>query len=95
MRNKIKYVFRIHAVRRMFQRGIDEKEIKDILDSGETIEEYPDDIPFPSRLVLGWSGRRPIHVVAADNEESREKIVITIYEPSLDQWDSEFKRRKQ
>jgi len=79
----------------MFQRGIDEKEIKDILDSGETIEEYPDDIPFPSRLVLGWSGRRPIHVVAADNEESREKIVITVYEPSLDQWDSEFKRRKQ
>ncbi len=57
----------------MFQRGIDEKEIKDILDSGETIEEYPDDIPFPSRLVLGWSGRRPIHVVAADNEEPGER----------------------
>ena len=79
----------------MFQRGIDEKEIKDILDSCETIEEYPDDIPFPSRLVLGWSGRRPIHVVVADNEESGERIVITVYEPSLDQWDSGFKRRKQ
>ena len=79
----------------MFQRGIDEKVIKDILEEGQTIEEYPDDIPFPSRLVLGWSGQRPIHVVVADNRESGEKIVVTVYEPNSDQWDSEFKRRKQ
>jgi hypothetical protein len=69
-------------------------EIKDILQQGETIEEYPDDIPFPSRLVLGWSGQRPIHVVVADSQESGEKIIVTVYEPSPDQWDTEFKRRK-
>lgn len=94
MRNKIKYVFRIHAVRRMFQRGIDEKEVKDILEKGETIEEYPDDTPFPSRLALGWSAHRPLHVVVADNQKSGERIVVTVYEPSPDQWDNEFKRRK-
>lgn len=94
MRNEIKYVFRIHAVRRMFQRGIDEKEIRNILEKGETIEEYPDDTPFPSRLVLGWSARRPLHVVAADNQKYGERIVVTVYEPSPDQWDNEFKRRK-
>lgn len=94
MRNKIKYVFRIHAVRRMFQRGIDELEVKDILEKGEIIEEYPDDTPFPSRLVLGWSALRPLHVVVADNQKSGERIVVTVYEPSPDQWDNEFKRRK-
>ena len=78
----------------MFQRGIDEKEIKDTLERGETIEEYPNDIPFPSRLVLGWSGQRPIHVVVADNQESGERVVVTVYEPNPDQWDSEFRRRK-
>lgn len=95
MRNKINYIFRLHAVKRMFQRGIDENEVKDIVEQGETIEEYPDDLPFPSRLVLGWSGQRPIHVVAADNHESSETIVVTVYEPGPDQWDEEFKRRKQ
>ena len=94
MRNEIKYIFRLHTVRRMFQRGIDEKEIKDTLERGETIEEYPNDIPFPSRLVLGWSGQRPIHVVVADNQESGERVVVTVYEPNPDQWDSEFRRRK-
>ncbi len=95
MRNEIKYIFRIHAVRRMFQRGIDEKDIKEILERGETIEEYPDDIPFPSRLVLGWSAGRPLHVVVADNQKAGEVIIVTVYQPSLGQWDNEFKRRKQ
>lgn len=94
MRNEVKYIFRVHAVRRMFQRGIDENEIGDILEKGETIEEYPDDVPFPSRLVLGWSGHRPLHVVVADNQKSGERIVVTVYEPGSDQWDNEFKRRK-
>jgi hypothetical protein len=95
LRNNIKYIFRIHAVRRMFQRGIDETEVKDIVEQGETIEEYPDDSPFPSRLVLGWSENRPLHIVVADNQKSAERIIVTVYEPNPDQWDNEFKRRKQ
>ena len=33
--------------------------------SGEVISEYPDDVPFPSCLILGFVGTRPIHVVTA------------------------------
>jgi hypothetical protein len=51
----------------MFQREINEHDVRAILTTGETIEEYPDDIPYPSRLILGWIGKRPIHIVAADN----------------------------
>lgn len=47
-------VFRIHAVKRMFQRNFTEKEVREVIESGEIIESYPDDTPYPSRLMLGW-----------------------------------------
>jgi Domain of unknown function (DUF4258) len=59
-------VFRVHAVQRMYQRDISEVVVRHVIATGETIEDYPDDTPYPSRLVLGWNGRRPIHVVVAD-----------------------------
>jgi hypothetical protein len=65
------------------------------LTAGEAIEEYPDDTPYPSRLVLGWVGSRPLHVVAADNPEDEDTIVITVYEPEPNQWEAGFRRRRQ
>jgi hypothetical protein len=59
------------------------------------VEDYPDDTPYPSRLVLGWSSSRPIHVVVADNVDEQENIVITVYEPDLLEWEPDFKRRKK
>jgi len=38
----------------MFQRGINEKDVREVLKNGETIEERPDDLPYPSRLMLGF-----------------------------------------
>lgn len=78
----------------MFQRRISMEDIRHVLVSGEIIEEYPEDTPYPSRLVLGWSGARPLHVVVADNNAERETIVITVYEPSSNEWEHGFKRRK-
>jgi uncharacterized protein DUF4258 len=60
----------------------------------QTVEDYPDDTPYPSRLVLGWNGRRPIHVVVADNLDDNENIVITVYEPDPEEWEPDFRRRK-
>lgn len=88
-------VFRVHAIVRMFERSIAEQEVREALESGETIERYPDDTPYPSRLVLGWRGGRPIHVVAADNPQEDETIVITVYEPDAALWEPDFRRRKQ
>jgi len=85
----------MHAVQRMFQRRISEEVVLGLLDSGETIEVYSGDTPYPSRLILGWDGRRAIHLVIADNVEKNETIVITVYEPEPDQWEDGFRRRKQ
>lgn len=88
-------VFRVHAIQRMFQRAISAADAEAVLATGETIETYPDDIPYPSRLVLGWLAGRPLHVVAADNTVTDETIVITVYEPDAELWELGFRRRRQ
>lgn len=88
-------VFRVHAIQRMYERSVSEKEVRDVVATGETVEEYPGDLPYPSRLVLGWQGARPLHVVVADNVDGEENIVITVYEPDPNEWEADFKRRKK
>jgi hypothetical protein len=46
-------VFRVHALRRMFERHISVEDVEDVSQHGEMIENYPDDTPYPSRLMLG------------------------------------------
>lgn len=91
----MKVVYRVHAVSRMFERGITEAEVHKAMSEGEEIASYPDDLPYPSRLLLGWRGDRPLHVVVAYNARDDEEIVITVYEPDPAQWEDGFRRRKQ
>lgn len=87
-------VFRIHAIQRMFNRQISDEHVRYVLKTGETIENYPTDSPYPSKLILGWIGTRPIHVVLAENMGQNELIIITVYEPNKDLWEDGFRRRK-
>ena len=92
MRNE-KITYRLHAVKRMFERKISAEEVRYVLETGESIEEYPDDTPYPSRLILGCYKGRIIHIVAANNRLDEEIIVITLYEPDPSEWDQECKKR--
>jgi Domain of unknown function (DUF4258) len=85
-------IFRVHAIQRMAQRGINVEDVRQVLDTGEVIENYPDDFPYPSVLVLGWVRGQPLHIVAATGPS--EKIVITVYEPDPARWEPDFRRRK-
>ena len=58
-------VFSGHAIQRMFERGIGRDDALAVIAQGETIAEYADDKPYPSRLFLGSAGARPLHVVLA------------------------------
>jgi len=78
----------------MFERQISSEEVREALSLGEVIERYPYDTPYPSSLVSGIVGGRPLHVVAAHNEIVDELIVITVYRPDPQQWDNEFRRRR-
>jgi hypothetical protein len=68
--------------------------VLEVIESGEVLEEYPDDLPYPSRLIMGWHEGCPLHVVIAYDSSEKKEIVITVYEPDLDKWDQELKRRK-
>ncbi len=56
------------------------------------IKEYPDDTPYPSKLYLGFSNSRPIHVVFSELADMY--IIISAYQPDIDIWEPDFKRRK-
>jgi len=77
----------------MFERKISAEEVRYVLETGEAIEEYPDDTPYPSRLILGCYKGPIIHFVAANNRLDEEIIVITLYEPDPSEWDQECKKR--
>ena len=86
------FIYREHAIQRMFERDIFEEDIEDAIKNGEIIEEYEDDKPYPSFLVLGCR-IRPLHVVFAKNLEENEIIVITAYYPDKQKWSDDYKTR--
>ncbi len=93
--NEFKVKFRTHAIQRMFERSITEEEIELVISEGEVIKKYPEDKPYPSRLILGWIDKRPLHVVVAINRENSLIIVVTVYEPDPEIWTLNFKRRQK
>ena len=87
-------IYRVHAVQRMFERNITDDDVLAVLADGETIERYDNDKPYPSRLILGFRGDRPLHVVAAYNDAEDETIVITVYVPDPARWNSTYRQRR-
>jgi hypothetical protein len=90
----LNFVYRVHAIERMFQRDVDEADVERVIRSGEIIESYPDDQPYPSYLVLGYTDKRALHVVYA-KDENETIIVITVYEPTPEKWLEDLKTRKK
>jgi len=86
--------YRVHAVQRMFERDISAKKVRQALETGETIEDYSSEMPEPSRLILGFQGKRPFHVVASENPETNETTVITVYIPDPEKWNNDSKSRR-
>lgn len=83
-----------HAAMRFKQRGLKVKDIRTAVDNGEIIEQYPDDFPFPSCLILGKSADdKWIHVVMSD--EGSMSRIITAYYPDPDKWSEDFRKRKE
>lgn len=88
----MKLIYRKHAIMRMFERGISDEDIRKILSVGETIARYPDDNPYPSRLLLGWIDNKPIHILTAETDND-ETIIVTAYHPEPTLWTDDFKRK--
>ncbi|MBQ8681055.1 MAG: DUF4258 domain-containing protein [Treponema sp.] len=90
----MKFSFSGHVFRRMAERGFSPDTIESVIESGTVIKSYPDDTPYPSRLILGFDGVRPVHVVSAYNSEDDTEYVITVYEPDPLKWSNDFSKRR-
>ncbi len=78
----------------MHERCIAEEEVEHAIASGLIIENYPNDLPYPSALLLGHAGTKVIHVVYADDLEEGIRIIITVYEPDPEIWCEDLKTRR-
>jgi hypothetical protein len=87
-------IFRLHAIQRMFERRISAESVRQVLETGEMIEDYSDEMAHPGGLMLSQRGKRPVHVVMAENIKDSELVVITVYEPDAAQWKAHFRSRK-
>ena len=92
--NNFKLLFRVHAVQRMFERNVSAKRVRQVLELGETIEDYSSEMPEPSRLILGFQGQRPFHVVTSEDPQENKITVITVYLPDPNKWKKDFRSRK-
>lgn len=90
-----KISFTRHAFERMFSRSIPPEKVRSIVNNGKAIVEYPDDTPFPSTLLLGYVGSRPIHVLVGRDSSTAICYIITVYEPDPMIWEYNFKKRRQ
>lgn len=84
-----------HIFLRLIQRSISIDDVQKAILSGEIIENYPEDYPFPSCLIFGYRAEGDvIHVVCAPNDEGTELWLITAYIPKEEKWMPDLKTRR-
>ena len=87
-----------HARREMQEERfgpITDQEVYEAICSGEVIEAYPDDTPYPSVLIFGTTGaNRPLHAVCAYSSEDDQVVIVTVYQPDPNRWE-DYRRRKR
>jgi hypothetical protein len=89
-----KILYRAHAVQRMFEREISPVKVRKALEAEDVIEDYSSEMPEPSRLIMGFQGKRPFHVVTSENPAANEITVVTVYLPDSNKWKKDFRSRK-
>jgi len=88
-------LFLPHALRQMNrpERMISTREIRNVIEQGKIIENYPGDARGHSCLILGHGdANRPIHIVCAHKEDYL--AIITAYIPGKTEWANNFKTRR-
>jgi hypothetical protein len=83
-----------HAKIRLAERSITVEDIKNAVKTGEIIEQYEDDKPFPSCLLLG-SSQQDTHIHVVASVDNGYLYVITAYRPDENDWEADLKTKKE
>jgi len=85
-----------HAFLMMNERNINRSEMLQSLYYGEIIERNPKSKPYPSFLVLGrLKSGDPLHIKCSKAPFGKRLRIVTIYEPSEQEWEKDYKIRKK
>ena len=84
-----------HATIVRLERGIAIGAIEQALLTGEIVEGYPEDRPYPSCLVRGWlASGDPLHIVCSRGDFEPALRIVTLYEPDDTLWENDYKTRR-
>ncbi len=87
--NQHKLFMSQHASNSCEQRKISKEDIKNCILTGEIIEQYSGDFPWPSCLIFGRATDNTIiHVVASDTGEASK--IITAYVPDTEAFEPDL-----
>jgi hypothetical protein len=89
-----RYIISFTHTEKLRQRRIKAEDIEQAVKTGTIIEDYPEDRRGSSCLILGFAGKRPLHVVCGRLDDD-EILIITAYEPDPAEWESDGKTRKR
>ncbi len=93
-KNRANIEFTSHALAQMKSRKIKNSDIYVGIESGEIIEQYPNDKYYPSCLILYFRvDDKPIHFVCGIG--NNKIYVITAYVPDLKYWENDYKTRRK
>ena len=83
-----------HIHKRLNERGLNRKDVYNVLCCGKIIEQYPDDYPHPSCLISGKDLKgNPLHIVVACN--GAFVTMITAYFPTPQKFEKDMETRKE
>lgn len=82
-----------HCLERMQERDISISDVESYLQTGEIIEDYPNDFPHSSCLIFGHTKENKIlHIVVGSDNSTL--FFITAYFPNEDKFEKDLKTRK-
>ena len=89
-----KIIWTQHCLERMQERDISRADVKNGIQTGEVIENYPDDYPNPSCLVFGYTvNGRILHIVVGC--DMINIYIITAYYPDTNKFENDLKTRRK
>lgn len=89
-----KYSISFTHTEKLRQRRIKAENIEQAITTSMLIEDYPEERRGPSCLILGFAGKRPLHVVCG-RLDADEVLIITAYEPDVAEWENDWQTRKR
>jgi len=70
-----------------------DSDVAEVIATGEVIRQYPEDRPYPSVLIAGYCGGKPLHIVCAFDAADGMALIVTAYRPDPSYWEDIRTRR--